>query len=86
MAIKSPQKFTSQEIEEIKNLQIKFSQITMQLGQVSINKIKLKEQENNLNSELLNLEKREKKLANNFTKKYGKGSLDIETGEFTPTV
>lgn len=84
MAIKSPQKFTPQEIEKIKDLQVKFSQITMQFGQISINRNKLKEQENNLTSELLNLEKEEKNLANNFTEKYGKGSLDIETGEFTP--
>ena len=43
MAIKTPKKFTSQEIEQVKNLQTKVNQLTMQLGLLQINKIKLKE-------------------------------------------
>tara|TARA_R110001583_G_scaffold105392_1_gene252992 strand:- start:1807 stop:2067 length:261 start_codon:yes stop_codon:yes gene_type:complete len=85
MAIKTPKKFTSQEIEQVKNLQTKVNQLTMQLGLLQINKIKLKEQEDLIKNQLSTLEKEERNLAQVFTDKYGKGTLDIETGEYTPT-
>ena len=85
MSIKKSKKFTPQEIEQLTNLQNNINQITLQFGQLQINKIKLKEQEETVKNQLLILEKEEKKLAQTFTDKYGKGSLDIETGEFTPT-
>ena len=37
-----------------------------------------------LKNELFSLEEKETIIAKTFTDKYGKGSLDIETGEFTP--
>ena len=85
MVIKTPKKFTSQEIEQVKNLQTKVNQLTMQLGLLQINKIKLKEQEDLIKNQLSTLEKEERNLAQVFTDKYGKGTLDIETGEYTPT-
>jgi len=77
-------KFTPQEIQEIQSLKSQINSITYQFGQLSLGKLKLKEQEAFLNSNLKNLEEEEIKLAKNLSDKYGKGSLDIETGEFTP--
>ena len=85
MAIKTPKKFTPQEIEQVKKLQSEVNQITMQLGLLQISKIKLKEQEDLIKNQLSTLEKEERNLAQVFTDKYGKGTLDIETGEYTPT-
>ena len=45
----------------------------------------LKKQEIFLNERLTSLEEQEKTIAKELTDKYGKGSLDIETGTFTPT-
>ena len=68
MAIKTPKKFTPQEIEQVKKLQSEVNQITMQLGLLQISKLKLEEQEVSIKNQLLTLEKEETKLKNNFYK------------------
>ena len=79
------QKFTPEEINKIESLQQELNQVTFQLGQLKITKIRLKQSENQLLSLLTKLENKEKELANELNKKYGKGTLDTKTGEFTPT-
>jgi len=74
-----------QDIEEIKKLQIKLSNLNSKFGQLYITKIKVEAEEKALKESLFLLEKEEKKIAKTFTDKYGKGSLDIETGEFIST-
>ena len=81
---KSPVKFSSEELEEIKKLQADISNLTFQFGQFKISKIKLLEQEKVLKNHLSNLEKKEITLAERLSSKYGKGSLDLNTGEFIP--
>ena len=71
----SPQVFSTEEINTIKNLKEEIEELAANFGQLYINKIKLEEQEKLLKN---------KNLANNFTSKYGKGSIDLETGTFTP--
>ena len=77
-------KFTPKEIDDLKNFQIKLEQVILQLGKVRLSKIKLDEQEDLLKAEIKNIEKEEQELAKTLSDKYGKGSLDIETGTFTP--
>ena len=50
-----------------------------------LNKLRLETQENFLQDQIKNLEQEEATIAQQLTNKYGKGSIDIETGEFTPT-
>ena len=88
MAVKTPKNsknFTSEEIKEITELQDQFNKITIQFGQLKIGKISLEKQESYITKLYSSLENKERDLAKKFTEKYGKGSLDIETGEFTPT-
>ena len=80
----SPTQFTSSELEEIKNLKNSISDTTFKFGQVSISKIKIQEQEDFLKNQLNSLNQEEVKVAKNLTDKYGKGSLNTETGEFIP--
>ena len=49
-----------------------------------LTKIRLEEQEAALKAYVKNLEEEEAKIAKDLSDKYGKGSIDIETGEFTP--
>tara|TARA_Y100001938_G_C7966552_1_gene367092 strand:- start:514 stop:774 length:261 start_codon:yes stop_codon:yes gene_type:complete len=84
MAIKTPKKFSPEELKEVTDLQENFNKVTFRLGQLYINRTKLEEQEILLKTHLSNLEKEEKELAKKFTDKYGKGNLDIDTGEFIP--
>ena len=58
--------------------------LTYKFGQYSLSKFKLEETGNKLKEELSNLEAQEKNLAQSLSNKYGNGSIDIETGTFTP--
>ena len=84
MALNTPQKFTETELKVIRDLQLKIQQVTNTAGQLFLAKLKLKKQEDEVNKQLSTIEKEEKTIADKLTKKYGKGSLDIESGEFTP--
>jgi|21_taG_2_1085346.scaffolds.fasta_scaffold44100_2 hypothetical protein len=85
MAVKQAQKFTEDELKALKSLQDQSQLATLQFGQLYLNKHKLEEQEIKLKNQLKQLEQEEAKIAQTLTEKYGKGTIDIETGEFTPT-
>ena len=84
MAVKGPKKFTSEELKRIQDHQDKLNRIQIQFGQLTMTKIRLENQENYLKEQLTLLNKEEANIAKDLTDKYGKGSLDIETGEFIP--
>ena len=77
-------KFTEEEIKQLQNLQSTYQQITFSMGQISLQKITLNTREQNVLQTLDDIRSQEAELAKNLTEKYGKGSLNIETGEFTP--
>jgi hypothetical protein len=80
-----PQKFTQEELDNLKSFQTRLDQILSQLGRVHLSKIKLNEQEDLIKEEIKKIETEEQELAKSLSDKYGRGSLDIETGTFTPT-
>ncbi len=80
----SPQAFTEQELNQLKDLRSKLNKVTSQFGQLTISKIKIQETENSLKTQLSALEKQETDLAKVLSNKYGKGTINIETGNFTP--
>tara|TARA_B110000977_G_scaffold1248_1_gene1789 strand:- start:173 stop:466 length:294 start_codon:yes stop_codon:yes gene_type:complete len=82
---KSPTSFSEQELKEIKDLRLSLNTLTFQLGQVYIEKMKIEEQENIFKNQLKELEKKEISIAKILSSKYGKGSIDIETGTFIPS-
>ena len=84
MAIKGPKKFTKEELQELEEIRVKLSDLSFQLGILQISKINMKKREAYLENELNNLNKVESDLAKKLTDKYGKGNLDLETGEFIP--
>ena len=78
------QKFSKEELEQLTTLQSKVQNATLQFGQLYLSKIRLEEQETALKAYVKNLEEEEAKIAKDLSDKYGKGSINIETGEFTP--
>jgi len=76
--------FTKEELSSLQNFQAKTDQLVTQLGRVYLSKIKLSEQEELLKNEIKKIEMEEQELAKSLSDKYGKGSLDINTGTFTP--
>jgi len=86
-------KFTEKELQSLADLQTKYNQVTNRFGQLTIAKINLEkqsealeEEEYKLNDELENTRNEEQELLQNITEKYGPGTLDPQTGVFTPTV
>ena len=79
-----PQKFTQEEINSLKGFQTRLDNIITQFGKINLSRIKLDEQENLLKDEVKKIENEERELRQKLSDKYGRGSLDIETGTFTP--
>ena len=78
------QKFTTEELKSLTNLQKQSQNLTFQFGQLYLSKVRLEEQEGTLKESIKSVEQQELTLAQELTDKYGKGSINIETGEFTP--
>ena len=78
-------KFTPEEMESLRSIQTRMDQIILQLGRVHLSRIRVNEQEELVKNEISKIEKEEKSLAKTLSDKYGRGSVDIETGTFTPT-
>jgi len=85
MAVKQSVKFTEDELTSLKTIQSKSQEATLKCGQLYLSKLRLEEQEITLKNQLKQLEQEEAKAAQTLTEKYGKGTIDIESGEFTPT-
>jgi|TARA_R100000482_G_C5074781_1_gene123140 chromosome segregation ATPase len=78
-------KITEQEIEKVKGLRVKFDQLINTIGQVEVQLYNLQEQKKELQMSLLNIQQEELTLAKELEEKYGKGTVSLDTGEFSPT-
>ncbi len=88
----SQQQFTAEELQQIKDLQATYNEIGIELVQIKLAQKnakeyiqKLTEQEEELTNKIVEANQSEKLLAEKLNGKYGAGSLDVETGLFTPT-
>ena len=86
------QKFTEDEMNQIQELQKNYQDATATLGRLSVQEIILSQQIENVDNERENvktayseLQKKEQTLVQTLNDKYGAGTLDIVSGEFTPT-
>ena len=88
---KSEVKFSEEELKQVQDIQISYTETTNKFGQLSLAKLRLSQQEQSLDNEYGELTKTfakiqedEQKFLDGITKKYGQGSLNPETGVFTP--
>ena len=77
-------KFNEEELKQIKDVQKSYNTIQNQFGQLKLAQIRLDNQEVDLEETLKNIQQEEQKFLDGITKKYGQGSLNPETGVFTP--
>ena len=77
-------KFTEDEIKSLKEIRSQFTDISYKLGQVEIQKLGLEDEKKKLIVSFSNTIEKEKTLAKELIDKYGKGTIDIESGEFIP--
>ena len=85
-------KFNDEEIKKVTSFQQQYNDLQRNFGSLSLNKIKLKEQleeinkaKQDLEQKFIDIQKNEKDFLNEITKKYGDGTLDLETGIYTKT-
>jgi len=84
-------KFTEEELKQVQNFQVEYSNVTTKLGQLSLSKLRIRNQADAVDSEyestinnFKKLQEDENSFLESITKKYGDGSLNPETGVFTP--
>ena len=84
-------KFTEEELKQVQDIQTSYADVTNKLGQLSISKERLKQQEelllkqhNDLFSNFGKVQEDEQKFLDTITEKYGQVNLNPETGVFTP--
>ena len=78
-------KFTEEELKNVQDIQTSYVNVQNQFGQLKMAQIKLDEQEVELKEALKQIQTEEKKFLDGITSKYGQGTLNPETGVFTPT-
>jgi hypothetical protein len=86
------QKFTQEELNQIKQAQTDYQTVGLDLVQIKLailnaeNHLEaLKMEEKLLTERVLDINSQEKKLARELEQKYGKGEIDLDSGIFTPT-
>ena len=78
-------KFTEDELKQVQTIQQSYANVQNQFGQLKLAQIRLDEQEIDLENSLKSIQDEEKKFLDGITEKYGQGTLNPETGVFTPT-
>ena len=84
-------KFSEEEMKEVGVLQQTYVNVQNSLGQVSVQKLRVEQQlsdldnaEDQLKTQFVETQQKEREFVDSINKKYGDGNLDVNTGEFTP--
>lgn len=75
---------TTEELDKFKEFQARTNDLTIVLGQIEMQKLSLDATRENVKEELTKLTQEQNDFATEIQSKYGEGTLDINTGEFTP--
>ena len=83
-------KFTEEEMKQVSEIRQKYVTIQNSFVQISINRLRLNQQnddldkaEQTLSAEFMENQNSERDFVDGINKKYGDGNLDINTGVFT---
>jgi len=86
-----PIKFSDEEMQKLAGLQQSYREKMEKFGQAKVQKLLLEQQLTGLESaeqqievEYKDVQESERKLVEELNNKYGQGTLDVETGIFTP--
>ena len=84
-------KFSQEEMDKIKEIQSSYVGVQQAFGQVEVNRIRLDQQldatqqaSSDLRKKFSDVQGDEQKFIEELNTKYGDGSLDLESGTFTP--
>lgn len=77
-------KLTQEELQQIADIQNKYQVLSQELGNIELQKIALEARRQAAEQFLAELQTQEKEVAQAIEKEYGKGNIDLKTGEFIP--
>ena len=84
-------KFSQEEMDKIKEIQSSYVGVQQAFGQLEVNRIRLEQQLDStqqasvdLRTKFSEVQSDEQKFIEELNTKYGDGSLDLESGTFTP--
>ena len=77
-------KVTQKELQQIVDIQNRYQTVAQELGNIELQKIALEERRQITEQFLVELQTQEKNVAQAIEKEYGKGNINLKTGEFTP--
>ena len=78
-------KLTEDEIKDLTEVRTNFQKTTLIIGETEIGITNLKGRKEDLIASLRKLDEKQSELAKKLEDKYGKGSISLDTNEFTPT-
>ena len=91
MADNKEVKFSEDEMKQLTELQQTYATVQNTFGQLSVNRIRLDQEadnldeaENRLRTDFVETQQKERDFVQEINKKYGDGNLDLNTGVFTP--
>jgi hypothetical protein len=74
-------KLATEELESIKKIRTEYTELTLALGELELQKLNIEDQKTQVLSVRTSLIEREISLAKQLQDKYGQGAINIETGE-----
>ena len=84
-------KFTEEELKEVQTLRDRMSKLVANFGELKLEQIlqeskaeNIKTIDETLNQEYKDIQTKELELVKVFNEKYGRGTLDLDTGTFSP--
>lgn len=84
MGIVTEKKFlTQEELQTLKSIQQSTQAIVLELGEIEMIKIQLENRSENTKQFLIDISNQEKEFTDSIFQKYGKSSINPETGEIT---
>jgi|TARA_R100001463_G_scaffold847_2_gene3818 hypothetical protein len=81
---KESTKFTEDEMKKIKEFKGLYDTMTIRMGQVSVERMVLDKTENDIKTKWNETLDSEREFVDSLSKKYGQGSIDLDTGVFMP--
>ena len=78
-------KLTQEELQQIEGIQKRMQAVKAELGQLGLAEIDLKNRRTNVENYLSETQEIEGQLVKDLEDKYGKGSIDLQNGEFIPS-
>ena len=78
-------KFSDDELKSISEIRTSYAEITNRFGQIQLTKYNLQKQEEQAEIDFESVKVKEQEVLQGITEKYGPGTLDPNTGVFTPS-